>query len=78
MSASETCNTSSLVPAVVSYVFAIVYGIILLAVAIISARSVEKHESLNKTCEAWLKLVWKKRKCYLPLTAHLFDIITVR
>eukprot|EP01084_Bolivina_argentea_P278895 476673_1 len=76
------CETSSLISRNVTIVYGSTYGLLLLIVSIYSFNFLIKFDetfinaSSLKRFKMWLSDAWKRKRCYVPLVAHLFDQIT--
>eukprot|EP01084_Bolivina_argentea_P111465 198849_1 len=76
------CTPSNIISKHVTIVYASLYGLLLLTVSIYSFRYLMKfnqkfrQSGYFKQLKMWLSDVWKRKSCYIPLIAHLFDQIT--
>ena len=82
LSASITygsCNTESVIPATVAYVYLSFATVLLLIVSIWAATKFEPQEISGKNCQrikSWFNLVHSKKSCYFPAFAQIFDQVT--
>ena len=74
-----SCATSSIITTRVTIVYGAIYGLILIFVSIYSFKFLNKYnKKFNKSnsCKKlykWLRDVWKRKRCYIPIITHLFD-----
>eukprot|EP01083_Nonionella_stella_P227236 806408_1 len=82
MSTGSDCSTSSIIGIGLTIVFGVVYGLVLVAVSLYSYRFLMKHNTkftqsnCIKKLKSWIRDVYKRRGCYLPLITHLADTVT--
>ena len=84
MDASGTidCSASTIITKDVTMAYGTIYACTLLAVSIYSFQFLFKYNpifiksSFIKKIIMWLKDVWKRRRCYIPLITHIFDQVT--
>eukprot|EP01083_Nonionella_stella_P184658 671280_1 len=80
--AEPTCTTSSIIPRWVTIAFGSTYGVLLAVVSVHSFRFLMKFNqkfAKKSTCarfRMWIRDVWQRRRCYIPLLTHLFDQVT--
>eukprot|EP01084_Bolivina_argentea_P039603 73185_1 len=78
----NSCATSDLLSQNVTIVYASVYALFLIIVSAYSFNFLMKYETkfINSSCAKRLKIwfmdTWKRRKCYIPILAHIFDQVT--
>ena len=76
------CSTSSIITQNVTIAYGSIYGTTLVIVSIYSFHFLFKYNpkftnsSLFKKITMWIKDVWKRRRCYIPLITHIFDQVT--
>eukprot|EP01084_Bolivina_argentea_P176401 305279_1 len=76
------CSTSSKLSRHVTIVYGVMYSSLLIIVSIYSFHFLMKYNekfansSRIKRFKMWFKDVWKRRSCYVPIVAHIFDQIT--
>eukprot|EP01084_Bolivina_argentea_P130831 230977_1 len=76
------CVPSKIISRNVTILYGSLYGLLLLIVSIYSFYFLKKFDDKFRTSgffrrlKMWVKDVWKRKSCYLPLVAHLFDQIT--
>eukprot|EP01083_Nonionella_stella_P273320 927085_1 len=81
MDKSDTCVASTVVSKYVIIAYGSLYGLLLIAVSIYSFNSLNEDEEFKKkSCfkrfKAWILDLKKRKSCYIPIIAHLFDQIT--
>eukprot|EP01083_Nonionella_stella_P304890 1061489_1 len=80
--AEPTCTTSSIIPRWVTTAFGSTYGVLLTVVSVHSFRFLMKFnptfakKSTGARFKMWIRDVWQRRRCYIPLLTHLFDQVT--
>eukprot|EP01084_Bolivina_argentea_P311431 539064_1 len=79
---TNTCTPSEIISRNVSITYGVLYASLLLIVSIYSFDCLMKFNekfqisSYVKRLKLWLEDTWKRKRCYVPLVAHLFDQIT--
>eukprot|EP01083_Nonionella_stella_P240133 839735_1 len=77
-----TCTTSSIIPRWVTIAFDSTYAILLTVASVHSFHFLMKFNqkfAYKSTCarfKMWIRDVWQRRRCYIPLITHLFDQVT--
>eukprot|EP01084_Bolivina_argentea_P176513 305437_1 len=79
--ATFTCTTDSIISRTVVIVYALIYGLLLVFVSIYSFKTLNEDPEFNKkSCfsqfKRWVMDLRKRKSCYIPVMAHLFDQIT--
>eukprot|EP01084_Bolivina_argentea_P215366 365619_1 len=73
------CSAPSIITRNVTIGYAITYSLLLVIVSVYSFRLLKKYNSkfiessTIKKFKVWVMDVWKRRKCYIPIIAHIFD-----
>ena len=76
------CSASTIITKNVTIAYGTIYAATLLVVSIYSFHFLFKYNpkfirsSFGKKIIMWLKDVWKRRRCYVPLITHIFDQVT--
>eukprot|EP01084_Bolivina_argentea_P278896 476674_1 len=76
------CSTTSLLPRIVTITYGTVYGLFAILVSIYSFNFLMKYHktfmnaSLMKKFKIWIMDTWRRKGCYIPIIAHIFDQIT--
>eukprot|EP01084_Bolivina_argentea_P075403 136701_1 len=79
---SPDCSTPSPLSRNVTIIYGAIYGLSLIIVSVYSFDFLMKHNpkfiksSKMKKFKIWVLDVWRRRKCYIPIIAHIFDQVT--
>ena len=79
---SKDCSTSSILPRIVTIIYGSIYAIFFIVVSVYSFNFLMKYDnkfiqsSCMKKFKIWAIDSWKRKKCYIPIIAHIFDQIT--
>ena len=79
---SSDCSTSSLLPRTVTIIYGTIYSLFFISVSIYSFNLLSKYDNKFTQSSCWKKFkiwaidTWRRKKCYTPIIAHLFDQIT--
>eukprot|EP01084_Bolivina_argentea_P066460 121139_1 len=82
MTSTSTCSTASLLSRNVTITYGAIYALFLIIVSVYSFNFLMKYSpkfiksSKTKRFKMWILDAWKRRKCYIPIIAHIFDQIT--
>eukprot|EP01084_Bolivina_argentea_P240170 403556_1 len=82
MANTVECSTSAVLSRHVATVYGVIYGVLLIIISIYSFTLLLKYDqkfiqsSSIKKFKIWTLDVWSRRRCYVPIIAHIFDQIT--
>eukprot|EP01083_Nonionella_stella_P282097 960070_1 len=76
------CSTDSVLSQTVAIIYGVSYALFLVIVSLYSFRFLNQYNiqfntsRRGKKLKIWIMDIYKRRKCYLPIIAHVFDQIT--
>eukprot|EP01084_Bolivina_argentea_P140984 247770_1 len=76
-----TCTSTTIISKVIVYIYASIYGLSLFFVSVLSFRALNEDPRFRqhacwKQLKLWLLDLKKRKSCYIPIVAHLFDQLT--
>eukprot|EP01084_Bolivina_argentea_P208773 355813_1 len=78
----NNCSTSSVLSQTATISYGTLYGLMLIIVSAYSFKFLMKYNdkfiesSSKKKFKMWCMDVWRRRRCYIPVIAHIFDQVT--